>query len=110
MAEHDVYQRLADHLSNVGMGYPVRQTLLEILRENLNPSEAEIVLALPNKVIPFFPVSVDEILSRVTMPVGELERTLERLVQKGALYAGRTPAGEKGYAPVILAFLRGSEI
>jgi len=92
------------------MGYPVRQTLLEILRENLNPSEAEIALALPNKVIPFSPVSVDEILSRVTMPPGELEQALEGLVQKGALYAGRTPASEKGYASVILAFLRGSGI
>ena len=42
MQEQNVYQRLADHLSNVGMGYPVRETLLEILRENLNPLEAEI--------------------------------------------------------------------
>ena len=104
MAEHDVYQRLADHLSNVGMGYPVRETLLEILRENLNPSEAEIALALPNKVVPFFPVSVDEILSRVTMPRGELEQALEHLVQKGALYVGRTPAGEKGYALLHVGF------
>ncbi len=65
MEKQDIYQRLADHLSNVGMGYPVRETLLEILRENLDPLEAEISLALPSGVIPFFPVSVDEVESRV---------------------------------------------
>ncbi len=98
MEKHDVYQRLADHLSNLGMGYPVRDTLLEILRENLNPSEAEIALALPNGVIPLSPVSVDEILSRVSISREELELALEGLVQKGALYVGTTPAGQKGYA------------
>lgn len=104
MTEHDVYQRLADHLSNLGMGYPVRDTLLEILRENLNPSEAEIALALPNKVIPFSPVSVDEISSRLTMSRNELEPALERLAQKGVLYEGPTPSGEKGYALLHVGF------
>ncbi len=104
MEEQDVYQRLADHLSNVGMGYPVRDTLLEILRENLNPSEAEIALALPTGVIPFSPVSVDEIASRVAMPRDELEPALERLAQKGALYVGRTLGGGKGYALLHVGF------
>ena len=36
MEEQDVYRRLAEHLSKVGMGYPVRDTLLEILKENLD--------------------------------------------------------------------------
>jgi Fe-S-cluster-containing hydrogenase component 2 len=104
MEERDVYQRLADHLSNVGMGYPVRDTLLEILRENLNPSEAEIALALPSGVIPFSPVGVDEIASRVAMPRDELEPALERLAHKGALYVGRTLGGEKGYALLHVGF------
>ncbi len=104
MEEQDVYQRLADHLSNVGMGYPVRDTLLEILRENLIPSEAEIALALPTGVIPFSPVSVDEIASRVAMPRDELETALELLVQKGFLYVGPTQAGENGYALLHVGF------
>ena len=104
MEEQDIYQRLADHLSNLGMGYPVRDTLLEILRENLNPSEAEIALALPNRVIPFSPVSTNEIGSRVAMPIDELESALERLAQKGLLYAGKTSAGEKGYALLHVGF------
>jgi Fe-S-cluster-containing hydrogenase component 2 len=86
------------------MGYPVRETLLEILRENLNPSEAEIALALPSGVTPLSPVSVDEISSRSTMPRDELEQALERLAQKGVLYVGTTPAGEKGYALLHVGF------
>ena len=104
MEEQNVYQRLADHLNNLGMGYPVRDTLLEILRENLSPSEAEIALALPTGVIPLSTISVDNIESRVAMPRQELEAVLERLTQKGALYAGTTPAGEKGYALLQVGF------
>ncbi|MGB6065991.1 MAG: 4Fe-4S binding protein [Desulfomonilaceae bacterium] len=104
MQKRDVYQRLADHLKNVGMGYPVKDTLLEILRENLEPSEAEIAIALPTGRIPFSPVNVDEIMSRVSLPRTELELVLERLVQKGFLYAGPTSAGEKGYALLHVGF------
>lgn len=98
MAEHDVYQRLAEHLSKVGMGYPAGDALPDILREQLSPSEAEIALALPTGIIPLLPVSIDEILGRVSIPRSELESALERLVEKGALYAGATPSGKRGYA------------
>ena len=104
MEEQDVYSRLAHHLSNVGMGYPVRDTLLEILREHLEPDEAEIALALPTGVIPFSPVTVDEVLDRIAMPRDELESALERLAQKGALYVGPTASGETGYALLHVGF------
>ncbi len=104
MQYQDVYKRLADHLSKVGMGYPVRDTLLEILKENLEPSEAEIAIALPTGGIPFSPVSVDEISSRVSLPATELEPVLERLVRKGFLYAGPTSAGKNGYALLHVGF------
>jgi Fe-S-cluster-containing hydrogenase component 2 len=104
MEERNVYQRLADHLSNVGMGYPIRETLLEILRENLNPSEAEIALALPTGVIPFSTVCVSEIGTRVTMSQEELESVLDRLAEKGLLYVGPTSTGEKGYALLHVGF------
>ncbi len=104
MEEQDVYQRLADHLRQVGMGYPTRETLLEILRENLNPSEAEIALALPTGVIPFSTVPVSEIGTRAAMSPEELEAALDRLVEKGLLYAGPTSTGEKGYALLQVGF------
>lgn len=104
MEQQDIYQRLADHLNNVGMGYPLRDTLLEILMENLDPREAEIALALPTGLIPLSPVSVAEIESRLSMPLEELESALERLVRKGFLFSGPTPGGEKGYALLHVGF------
>lgn len=104
MEEQDVYRRLADHLSKVGMGYPVRDTLLEMLEEILDPGEAEIALALPTGLMPLSPAGVDEIASRGAMPRHELEPVLDRLVEKGFLYAGKTPSGEKGYALLHIGF------
>ena len=51
--ERDVYRKLAKHLASLGMGYPEKEKLLEILRENFTPLEAEVALAIPTKVIPF---------------------------------------------------------
>ena len=51
----DIYKKLAKHLSSLGMGYPEKEELLEILRENFTPLEAEVALAIPTKVIPFEP-------------------------------------------------------
>jgi len=104
MEEQNVYQRLADHLSHVGLGYPIRETLLEILRENLNPAEAEIALALPAGVIPFSTVSVSEIGTPLAMSEEELESALDRLAEKGLLFVGPTSTGEKGYALLQVGF------
>lgn len=104
MKDLDSFQRLADHLSNLGMGYPVRDPLLEILKANLSPSEAEIALALPTNRIPFAPVSVDEILRKSDLSREELESVLEGLTRKGFLYSGLTPEGEKGYALLHIGF------
>ncbi|MBA4394624.1 MAG: hypothetical protein C0407_13820, partial [Desulfobacca sp.] len=98
MEEPDVYQRLAEHLSTLGMGYPVREALLEILKESLTPSEAEIALTFPTNRIPLSPVGIAEIAKGVTLSRDELEAVLEDLTRKGFLFAGQTPEGEKGYA------------
>ncbi|MGC8494125.1 MAG: 4Fe-4S binding protein [Syntrophobacteraceae bacterium] len=103
-AEQDVYTRLADHLSKVGMGYPVRDTLLEILKENLDAAEAQILMALPTGVIPLDPAGADEIGRRAAMPIEELKPALERLSEKGFLYEGKTASGEKGYALLHIGF------
>jgi hypothetical protein len=52
MAE-DIYKKLAKHLSSLGMGYPETEDLLEILRENFTPLEAEVALSHPFKSNPF---------------------------------------------------------
>ena len=61
------------------MGYPEKEELLEILKENFTPLEAEVALAIPAEVIPFEPVPVAEI----EPPESFKGRTGEDLIQPG---------------------------
>lgn len=94
----DIYERLALHLASLGMGLPYREDLLDILRQNFTPREAEVALLLPTKVAPLQPVEVDEIASNTSLPKEELVGTLERLLERGLLFCGKTKEGKKGYA------------
>ncbi len=94
----DVFGRLANHLAALGMGYPYRDDLLAILRENLNPTEAEVCLLFPNRVGPCKPVAVDVIAPHSQLSRVELEKTLESLAERGLIFSGQTAEGGKGYA------------
>ncbi len=94
----NVYQRLAKHLSSLGMGYPEKEELLEILRENFTPLEAEVALAIPTKVIPFEPVPVGEIVPPSHPSEEAVEQILSNLAQKGLLFSKKLENGEVGYA------------
>ena len=98
MTSKDVFIKLGDHLSRLGMGYPVRDDLIDILRENFSELEAEVALAIPNRVIPLQPVTVEEISGRVNLPIDELKDTLRNLAGRGLLYSGPTEDGRTGYA------------
>ena len=98
MTQKDVYERLAEHLSHLGMGYPFREVLVAILRENFSPQEAEVALAIPTKPVPLQPVEVDEILKGIDLPREKLVEILETLSRKGLLYSGRTDKSERGFA------------
>lgn len=98
MTDQDVYQRLANHLHHLGMGYPLNEVLPEILKENFTESEAEIALAVPTGVIPLDVASVDEILENIDLPRSQLMEGLERLTEKGLLYYAKTKDGQDGYA------------
>ena len=52
MKSKDVYQKLGDHLTKVGQGYPKVDALLELLHSNLSPQEAKVALGLPIKLPP----------------------------------------------------------
>lgn len=93
----NVYQRLAKHLSSLGMGYPEKEELLEILKENFTPLEAEVALAIPTKLIPLEPVSISEIEPCLKIPKKELESILSNLAQRGLIFSGRLKNGEMGY-------------
>ena len=94
----EIYKKLAKHLSSLGMGYPANEELLEILRENFTPLEAEVALAIPAKVIPFEPVSVTEIAPPQKCSREELESILSNLAQRGLLFSKKMKDGSKGYA------------
>lgn len=95
---HNIYEQLAWHLAALGMGYPYREDLLEILVQNFSPEEAAVALALPTRVAPLEPVGVDEIAMHSSLPREQLVEVLERLTARGLLFSGQTRDGSKGYA------------
>ncbi len=94
----DVYRRLAKHLSSLGMGYPEKEELLEILKLNFTPLEAEVALAIPTKVIPLEPVPASEMTPPQNISRKELESILSNLAQRGLLFSKRMKDESQGYA------------
>ena len=94
----DSRERLALHLSSMGMGLPYGEALVAILKENFSPQEAETALLLPAKGLPLEVAPVAEIAARGCRPAAEVGATLEGLAERGLVYSGRTPQGEVGYA------------
>ncbi len=92
-----IYDKLAKHLSSLGMGYPEKEELLDILKENFTPLEAEVAMAIPTNVIPFEPVPVSEIEPRLKIESKELESILSNLAQRGLLFSKRLEDGQTGY-------------
>ena len=106
------YERLAKHLSTLGMGYPPRPELLEFLRALMTSAEAEVALLLPTAVTPLEVISVAEAVGRagaaeaLSPPFdgAEIARVLEDLATRGLLFAGTTPEGERGYGLLQVGF------
>ena len=94
----DIYRQLAKHLSSLGMGYPEKEELLEILKENFTPQEAEAALAIPTRVIPLEPVPVGEMEPPESLFQEDLERILSNLAERGLLFSKRLKEGSTGYA------------
>jgi hypothetical protein len=89
----EIYKKLAKHLSSLGMGYPEKEELLEILRENFTPLEAEVALAIPTKVIPFELTPASEIIPPQNISKEELESILSNLAQRGLLFSKKMKDG-----------------
>lgn len=106
----DIYQRLARHLSSLGMGYPEKDELLEILKENFTPLEAEVALAIPTRVIPFEPAPADEIEPPLQLSRHELEKVLSNLAQRGLLFPKSLKKGKQDtpFSNLVMDFHRPS--
>lgn len=96
--EKDVHTRLAEHMSTMGMGMPMREELVAILQENFSPEEAKVALLLPTTSIPLRPVDVDTLTGATNVDSRRLVEILEDLAQRGLIYAGKTDHGKYGYA------------
>lgn len=94
----DAYQRLAIHLSVLGMGLPIREELIAILKANISLEEAEVALLLPTRVMPLEVTPIRELVKEGLYSEEKLERILESLADRGLLFSGTTSIGERGYA------------
>src|SRR5512147_1662935 len=98
--EVDVYRRLQRALDDLPVRYPETPSGVElrILKRLFTPDEAEVALALSA-----IPEPVETIAGRTHE---ELERRLDRMVEKGAIFGGRLLArdGAKRYsrAPLVI--------
>jgi electron transport complex protein RnfB len=101
--EGDVYQRLRKHIDDMPIPYPETRSGVElsILKRLFTPEEAEVALGLSA-----IPEPVEKIRPRVPgRSDEELERVLDRMVQKGAIFGGPgvSPGGKKRYSRAPLA-------
>lgn len=119
----DPHERLALHLSRLGMGFPPRDELVEMLRSLFSLNEAEAALLLPTGVAPLEVISAADVAGRAggaatpgtpaaaasttpsAAPSAEaLTEIYEHLVERGLLYTGHTPDGERGYGLLQVGF------
>jgi Pyruvate/2-oxoacid:ferredoxin oxidoreductase delta subunit len=92
--DDDVYRRLREHIDDLPIPYPATESGVEIdiLKRLFTPEEAEVALALSA-----VPEPVETIRRRVPGHTEEaLERILDRLVEKGAIFGGYLIASGKG--------------
>jgi Na+-translocating ferredoxin:NAD+ oxidoreductase subunit B len=99
--EEDVYRRLQRHLDALPVPYPATASGVElrILRRLFTPEEAEVALAL--SAVPEPPARVRRRLPGRTAE--EVERILDRMVEKGAIFGLRARGGAKRYFRAPLA-------
>ncbi len=98
MAKEDVYKKLAEHLTQLGMGYPIRDDLIEILQESFTPLEAAVALRIPTKLLPLESARANDIIGSNDLSTDEMLRTLDRLAEKGVIFSAKMKTGETGYA------------
>jgi hypothetical protein len=94
----DPYTQLARHLHALGMCHPLKDALVDILRANFSPAEAEVALAMPNTRIPLELTTADEVAADLGRPIEEVADVLEELARRGLLFSGTTDDGQPAYA------------
>jgi NAD-dependent dihydropyrimidine dehydrogenase PreA subunit len=104
MENQGIYERLAEHLSRLPMGYPVTPDLVEILKLNFSVEEARVALAFPTDVTPLQTISVNELAQRLDLPVSNVKSVLDGLVEKNLLFTRKTHEGGLTYGLLQVGF------
>uniref|UniRef100_A0A7C4ETE4 4Fe-4S dicluster domain-containing protein n=1 Tax=Desulfomonile tiedjei TaxID=2358 RepID=A0A7C4ETE4_9BACT len=97
----DVYKRLARKLDELPNGYPETESGVElkILKKIFTPEDAEIAL----KINPF-PETAEAIAQRLALPLEEMQKILDGMVEKGQIGSARLK-GEQVY--MLVPFIVG---
>jgi Fe-S-cluster-containing hydrogenase component 2 len=98
MNEKNIFENLSTHFASLGMPIPTSEEFVEILRANLTTLEAEVLMALPNKIGPLDFVELDNIPLIADLSKEEMKEILDRVSEKGIVFTGSTKSGKKGYA------------
>ncbi|MFX0000208.1 MAG: 4Fe-4S binding protein [Candidatus Hodarchaeota archaeon] len=105
MTTLDIYEKLMMHFSQMGMMTPPREDLLTILKSNFTEEEANVILSIPSKKIPFQGISINEISMSIDIPFDQLKEILESLASRGLLFSYQDKnTGEINYALQQSAF------
>jgi hypothetical protein len=100
----DIYLRLAKHLEDLVMGYPYTEELIDLLKEMFSPEEAQVALAIPNKVAPLEVIGLDTIISRADLPESKVVPALASLSDRGIIFSAKMADDTKGYALLQVGF------
>ena len=76
MTTQDIHEKLMFHLSSMGMMYPPREGLLNILKANFSKAEAEVALLIPSHKIPLQGTSLAEISKTSEIAMEDLQKIL----------------------------------
>jgi ferredoxin len=94
----DIYERLARHLSMMGMGLPNTEYLVDLLKANFTEKEAQAALLLPADRTPLAPAAVLDLAASPDFNPGRVAEILEGLALRGLVFSGKTAGGKAGYA------------
>ncbi|MFP4037912.1 MAG: 4Fe-4S binding protein [Desulfobacteraceae bacterium] len=95
--ERDVFDRLAVHMSELAIGPPYNEHLVEILKESLSGQEALVLLSMPSRVGPFETVSAGDIADKCGLPESEVDSMLSDLAVRGLVYRRKDAQGDLAY-------------
>ncbi len=94
----DVYYRLAEHLGNLVMGFPLSDPLVDLLKETYTPTQAQVLLAIPDDLAPLETAPEEQIIAASGLPAEEAAAALKTLGDEGLLFTRALPGGGNGYA------------